>query len=220
MRTPWIATFALAAPVMLGAGRHSATVRPVVAATNQYVVFSGGCFWGVQWVFQHVQGVTSAVSGYAGGDSTRTTYEEVSTGSTGNAESVRVTFDPGQVSFDQLLQVFFTVAHDPTEVNRQGPDDGPQYRSAIWYTSPSQKQAIDAYIAQLTAAKTFPHPIATQVAPLRGFTEAEAYHQDYAERNPRAPYIAINDRPKVERLRLQFPKLYREMPLLTTARGR
>jgi peptide-methionine (S)-S-oxide reductase len=220
MRTGSMSTLAIACGMLLGAAPVSAGAPPARGGTDQTVVFSGGCFWGIQWVFQHVRGVTSAVSGYTGGDAARSTYDEVSTGTTGNAESVRVTFDPAQVSFEDLLHIFFTVAHDPTELNRQGPDDGPQYRSAIWYTSDAQKRAIEAYIAQLTAAKAFPRPIVTQVAPLGKFVEAEAYHQDYAEHNPKSLYIAANDRPKVDRLRATFPKMYRDVPLLTTAGGK
>lgn len=174
------------------------------------VVFAGGCFWGVQWVFEHVKGVTSAVSGYAGGNTAAPTYEDVSSGTTGHAESVRVTYDPAQVSFGQLLQVFFSVAHDPTELNRQGPDVGSQYRSAIFFTSAEQERLTRAYIDQLTGARAFKRPIVTQVAPLRYFQPAEDYHQDYALHHPNQPYIAINDAPKVENLKRQFPALYRE----------
>ncbi len=180
-------------------------------------MLSGGCFWGIQAVFEHVRGVTEAVAGYAGGAAGTAEYERVSTGLTGHAESVRVVFDPSQVSFDELLQVFFTVAHDPTQLNRQGPDDGSQYRSAVWYTTEEQERATKAFIARLTAAKTFSRPIVTQVSPLSGFYPAEPYHQDYAEHHPNAPYIAINDRPKVERLRTVLPNLYRDQPVLTTA---
>ena len=187
---------------------------PIVSATDQVVVFSGGCFWGVQALFQHVRGVTSAVSGYTGGDASAAHYDRVSDGNTGHAESVRVTFDPAQVSYEQLLHVFFAVAHDPTQLNYQGPDHGSQYRSAIWYTSDQMKTAALAYIAQLTKAKTWPHPIVTQVAALGTFYPAEAYHQDYATLHPTQPYIAINDAPKVAALKAQFPALYRETPVL------
>jgi peptide-methionine (S)-S-oxide reductase len=172
-------------------------------------VFAGGCFWGVQAVFQHVKGVSSAVSGYAGGGQNTADYEVVSTGSTGHAESVKVTYDPAQVSYGQLLRIFFSVAHDPTELNRQGPDEGTQYRSAIFYSSPDQKHVAEAYIRQLDAAKAFPARIVTQVAPLQAFYPAEAYHQDYAARHPDSPYIVFNDAPKVERLRVEFPDMYR-----------
>jgi peptide-methionine (S)-S-oxide reductase len=180
-----------------------------VAPGEQTIVFSGGCFWGVQAVFQHVKGVVSATSGYAGGSGSKANYDEVSTGTSGHAESVRVVFDSSKVSLGQLLKVFFSVAHDPTELNRQGPDVGPQYRSAIWYTNDGQKQIAQSYIAQLTKAKAFPKPIVTEVAPLKGFFEAEAYHQDYFNRHPNQPYIVINDKPKVEALRTQFADLWR-----------
>jgi len=179
------------------------------APAEEVAVFSGGCFWGVEAVFEHVKGVTHAESGYAGGVAATANYEAVSNGDTGHAESVRVVFDPSQVSYGQLLQVFFSVAHDPTELNYQGPDHGTQYRSVIWYTSEAQRQAAEAYIAQLTKARTFSKPIVTQVAPLRGFYLAEAYHQDYATRHPDAPYIVYNDAPKVERLKKDLPALYR-----------
>jgi len=175
---------------------------------EQTAVVAGGCFWGIQAVFQHVKGVKSAVSGYAGGAASTAEYETVSTGETGHAESVRITFDPAQISYGQLLKIFFSVAHDPTELNRQGPDTGTQYRSAIFYTSDEQKRIAEAYIAQLEKAKSFSHPIVTQVVPLQGFYAAEAYHQNYAKLHPDNPYIAINDAPKVEHLRQQFPDLY------------
>ena len=178
-------------------------------AGQQTIVFAGGCFWGVQAVFQHVKGVVSATSGYAGGTVDSPSYEQVSTGTTGHAESVRVVFDTSQVSLGQLLKVFFSVAHDPTELNRQGPDVGPQYRSAIFYTTPAQQKIADAYIAQLTAAKVFKDPIVTEVKPLRGFHEAEAYHQNYYNLHPNSAYIVINDRPKVEALKTQFADLWR-----------
>jgi peptide-methionine (S)-S-oxide reductase len=179
------------------------------AAGKQTVVLAGGCFWGVEAVFRHVKGVTEATSGYAGGSAATAHYELVSDGNTGHAESVRVTFDPAQVSLGQLLQVFFSVAHDPTEVNRQGPDTGTQYRSAIFVSGAAQKRVVDAYIAQLDNAKAFPRRIATEVAPLAAFYPAEAYHQNYAALHPENPYIAINDAPKVVHLRELFPALYR-----------
>jgi peptide-methionine (S)-S-oxide reductase len=187
------------------------------AAGQETVVFSGGCFWGVQAVFQHVKGVVSATAGYAGGAANTATYEEVSTGETGHAESVRVVFDPSQVSFGQLLQVFFSVVHDPTELNRQGPDEGTQYRSAIWYTTDAQAKAARAYITQLTAARTFSRPIVTQVNMLQGFYPAETYHQDYLIHHPYQPYIVINDIPKVKNLRKEFPQLWRDKPVEWTA---
>ncbi len=176
---------------------------------EETAVFAGGCFWGIQTLFKHVNGVTSAVSGYSGGTTVSPPYEEVSTGSTGHAESVRVTFDPSQVSYAQLLHIFFSVAHDPTQLNRQGPDVGTQYRSAIFYTSPEQRRAAEAYIAQLEQAKTFKRPIVTQVVAFKAFYPAEAYHQDYAERHPNDPYIVINDLPKIRNLQRRFPDLYR-----------
>ena len=177
---------------------------------TETVVFAGGCFWGIQSVFQHTKGVVVATSGYSGGTVDRPTYDAVSTGRTGHAESVRVTFDPSQVSYGQLMQIFFSVAHDPTLLNRQGPDVGTQYRSAIFYTTDEQKRATEAYIDQLNKAHTFARPIVTQVAQLAAFWPAEAYHQNYADLHPHAPYIAINDAPKVANLRRQFPELYSE----------
>ena len=179
------------------------------APGRETVVLAGGCFWGVEAVFRHVKGVIEATSGYAGGSAATARYELVGEGHTGHAESVRVTFDPAQVSLGQLLQVFFSVAHDPTEVNRQGPDTGTQYRSAIFVTGAAQKRIVDAYIAQLDKAKAFPRRIATAVAPLAAFYPAEAYHQNYAALHPGNPYIAINDAPKVSHLRALFPALYR-----------
>ena len=171
-------------------------------------VFAGGCFWGIEAVFEHIKGVRSAVSGYAGGKTTSPSYDEVSTGSTGHAESVRVVYDPAVVSYGQMLQVFFSVAHDPTQLNRQGPDHGTQYRSAIFYRTPDQQRAAEAYVRQLTAAKTFAKPIVTQIVPLTAFYPAEEYHQDYMAHHPNQPYIVYNDAPKVKRLELQFPQLY------------
>ena len=182
------------------------------AAERETVVVAGGCFWGVEAVFRHVKGVVEATSGYAGGSADTAQYELVSDGNTGHAESVRVTFDPAQVSLGQILQVFFSVAHDPTQVNRQGPDTGTQYRSAIFVGSPEQKRVVDAYVAQLDAAKVFPRRIATEVAPLRAFYPAEAYHQNYAALHPHNPYIVLNDAPKVTHLRELFPALYRAAP--------
>jgi peptide-methionine (S)-S-oxide reductase len=176
---------------------------------TQTAVFAGGCFWGVEAVFRHVKGVKSAVSGYAGGTVKAPSYELVSTGTTGHAESVEVVFDPAQVTYGELLRVFFSVAHDPTELNRQGPDHGTQYRSAIFTTSDEQARVARAYIAQLDKAKVFASPIVTQVVPLPAFYEAEAYHQNYAALHPTQPYIAFNDLPKVDHLREQFPALYR-----------
>lgn len=180
----------------------------VAASGQQTAVLAGGCFWGIQAVFQHVKGVVSATSGYSGGNARSAEYEIVSTGQTGHAESVKIIYDPAQVSYGELLRVFFSVAHDPTELNRQGPDDGTQYRSVIFYGSDEQKKIADAYIAQLDQAKVFPHKIVTQVVPLKAFYPAEAYHQDYATRHPYEPYIVYNDAPKVVHLRQEFPDLY------------
>ena len=180
------------------------------ASSQRSVVVAGGCFWGVQAVFQHVTGVVSASSGYSGGTVKNPSYEAVCTGRTGHAESVRVVYDPSQVSFGQLLKVFFSVAHDPTEVNRQGPDTGTQYRSAVFFEGDDQQRITRAYIDQLNQAKTFRRPIATQVLALDQFYLAEAYHQDYATKHPYEPYIAINDLPKVDALRKEHPGLYRK----------
>lgn len=177
---------------------------------EQTAVLAGGCFWGVQAVFQHVRGVTSVKSGYSGGPADKAHYELVSDGDTGHAESVRITFDPSQVSYGQLLKVFFAVAHDPTQLNKQGPDHGTQYRSAIFYANAEQKRIAQAYIAQLDRAQIFSQKIVSQVVALDSFYEAEAYHQDYATLHPDEPYIAINDLPKVENLRKQLPKLFVE----------
>lgn len=182
---------------------------PIAATGNQQTaVVAGGCFWGIQAVFQHTKGVISATSGYSGGSAKTAEYELVSTGETGHAESVQITYDPSKISYGQLLRVFFSVAHDPTELNRQGPDEGTQYRSSIFYGSDDQKRIAEAYIAQLDKAKVFPRPIVTQVVPLKAFYPAEAYHQDYAARHPNNPYIMYNDAPKLVRLRQQLPDLY------------
>ena len=187
----------------------AATDEPRAKAPGkETAVVAGGCFWGVQAVFQHVKGVISATSGYAGGKVKNPEYELVSTGETGHAESVKIVYDPAQVTYGQLLRVFFSVAHDPTELNRQGPDTGTQYRSAIFYSSDEQKRIAEAYIAQLGGAKVFAGQIVTQVAPLNAFYEAEAYHQNYAALHPDNPYIKYNDAPKVANLRKQFPELY------------
>ena len=170
-------------------------------------VFAGGCFWGVDGVFKNVKGVSKVVSGYSGGSQATAQYEIVSTGTTGHAESVQITFDPKQVTFGQLLKVYFAVAHDPTELNRQGPDSGTQYRSAIFYTSDEQKRVAQAYVGELNQAHVFRRPIVTQIVPLKAFYAAEAYHQNYLELHPNQPYIAINDLPKVEHLRKQYPEL-------------
>jgi peptide-methionine (S)-S-oxide reductase len=174
----------------------------------QTAVFAGGCFWGVEAVFRHVKGVSKAVSGYAGGSFKTADYERVSTGSTGHAESVEVTYDPAQVSYGELLRIFFSVAHDPTQLNRQGPDYGTQYRSAIFYMSDEQKRVAQAYIAQLGQAKAYPSPIVTQVIALPAFYAAEAYHQNYLALHPTQPYIVMHDLPKLAQLKQQFPDRY------------
>jgi len=184
-------------------------VRPPIArGAMETAVFAGGCFWGMEAVFEHVKGVKDVVSGYTGGSAENAKYEIVSSGRTGHAESVRISFDPSQVSYGQLLKVFFSVAHDPTELNRQGPDTGPQYRSVIFFANGEQERTVKAYIAQLQAARIFPRPIVTEVVPLRAFYAAEAYHQDYLVRHPNQPYIVINDLPKLANLQRQFPGLY------------
>lgn len=178
-------------------------------AAEQTAVFAGGCFWGVDAVFKHVKGVTEVVSGYAGGNAATAHYEQVGNGDTGHAESVQIRFDPAQVSYQQLLQIFFSVAHDPTQLNHQGPDSGTQYRSAIFYTDTEQQKTAQNYIRQLTAQHTYPAPIVTQLVPLKQFYAAEDYHQNYLALHPDQPYIVFNDKPKVEQLRKQFPNLYR-----------
>src|SRR5438045_3732622 len=196
------------ASVMLPA---AASGRSLTAAPrDETIVFAGGCFWGIQAVFEHVRGVKSAVSGYAGGTVATPSYEDVSSGTTGHAESVQVVFDASQISLGKLLEIFFSVAHDPTQKNRQGPDVGTQYRSAVFYLTDDQRRVTDAYIKQLTDAKTFAtfaRPIVTQVAPLRAFYPAEAYHQHYAMLHPDSPYIATYDLPKVAALKERYPAL-------------
>jgi peptide-methionine (S)-S-oxide reductase len=177
-------------------------------SSKQTAVVAGGCFWGIQAVFKHVKGVTNATSGYSGGEAKTAKYEIVSTGETGHAESVKITYDPSQVTYGELLRIFFSVAHDPTQLNRQDPDEGTQYRSVVFYANEEQKKIAEAYIAQLNAAKVFPRAIVTQVVPLKAFYTAEAYHQDYAEQHPNQLYIVYNDAPKVVHLREQFPELY------------
>jgi len=186
-------------------------------ADKETVVLAGGCFWGVQAVFQHTKGVTSAVSGYAGGDKSTAHYETVGTGRTGHAESVAVTFDPRQISLGRILQIYFSVAHNPTELNRQGPDVGTQYRSAIFYADDEQKKVAAAYVAELDKAKVFPGPVVTQLEPLRGFYPAEEYHQDFAVLHPSYPYIVFNDLPKVDNLKRLFAADYREAPVTVMA---
>src|SRR5271155_1271193 len=188
-----------------------------VAPKTETIVLAGGCFWGVQAVFQHTKGVTSAVSGYAGGEKQAAHYEMVGGGRTGHAESVAVTFDPQQISYGKILQIYFSVAHNPTELNRQGPDVGTQYRSAIFYANDEQKKIANAYIAQLDKAHLFPQSIVTQLEVLRGFYPAEDYHQDFAVLHPSFPYIVFNDLPKVDNLKRLFATDYREMPVTVMA---
>jgi peptide-methionine (S)-S-oxide reductase len=211
-----IAAFAVAP---LRAAEDAVVIPPPAADVApadglQTVVVAGGCFWGVQGVFQHTSGIASAVSGYAGGNKTTATYEQVSTGSTGHAESVQIKYDPRKISYGKILQIFFSVVHDPTQLNRQGPDSGTQYRSAIFTTSDEQKKVTDAYIAQLNAAKVYSKPIVTKVGALQGFFPAEDYHQDYLTLHPTQPYIAYNDLPKVENLKKIFAENYIEKPTL------
>jgi peptide-methionine (S)-S-oxide reductase len=217
---------ALAAAIAVGAYMASSTAAEKAVALPspaidlpagngpRTAVFAGGCFWGVQAVFQHTKGVLQAVSGYAGGWSETANYEAVTRGTTGHAEAVQVTYDPAQVSYGKLLQVYFSVAHDPTELDRQGPDVGPQYRSAIFHADPREKEVAEKYIAQLEAARIFPKKIVTQVTPLTAFYRAEDYHQDYATRNPHSAYIIAFDRPKIDNLSRLVPGFYREQPVL------
>ena len=201
--------------VMLAAPAYD----PAVGGGPRTAVFAGGCFWGVQAVFQHTKGVLGAVSGYAGGAKDTANYEAVTSGTTGHAESVRVSYDPKQVSYGKLLQIYFSVAHDPTQLERQGPDAGPQYRSALFHADEAQKQVAQRYIAQLESARAFPKKIVTQLAPLTAFYPAEAYHQDYATRNPHSAYIIAFDRPKIDNLRKMMPEVFREQPVLVADRG-
>jgi peptide-methionine (S)-S-oxide reductase len=199
-------------------GCHAATKTPVPAAVDdaplaqgsgqQTAVFAGGCFWGTQGVFERVKGVVATTAGYAGGSRNTATYDQVTTETTGHAESVRVVYDPSKITYGQLLRVFFSVAHDPTQLNRQGPDVGTSYRSAIFYSDEEQRKISQAYIAQLNAAHVFSGPIVTEVTPLKGFYDAEAYHQDYALHNPDNPYILVCDRPKIQALKAEFPELF------------
>lgn len=203
---------------LLACSGHAAPKAPIPAAAvdvsltkapgRQTAVFAGGCFWGTQSVFERVRGVLQTTAGYAGGSAATATYDQVTTETTGHAESVEVIYDPSKITYGQLLRIFFSVAHDPTELNRQGPDVGTSYRSAIFYKNEEQKRLADAYIAQLDKAMVFPKPIVTQVTPLKGFYRAEDYHQDYALHHPDEPYIMICDRPKVEALKQQFPDLF------------
>ncbi len=225
----WLGGLALAAGALhlsSTAAAEAAVKIPAPAAdetsnanATQTAIFAGGCFWGVQGVFQRVNGVVQAVSGYAGGKKETAQYEMVGSGLTGHAESVKITYDPKKVSYGTLLQIYFSVAHDPTQLNRQDPDRGPQYRSAVFYTDPAQKQTTERYIAQLDAAKVYPSKIVTQVVPLTEFYAAEGYHQDYLTLHPESGYIARFDLPKIAYLKSMFPQQYRAEPALVTARA-
>ena len=191
--------------------------KPAGPGSLQTAVLAGGCFWGTQGVFEHVKGVRQVLAGYSGGEKATADYETVSTGTTGHAESIQITFDPAVVSYADILQVFFSVAHDPTELNRQGPDTGTQYRSEIFFADDSQQKIALAYIAQLEQAHIFGHRIVTRVDPLKGFYQAEAYHQDFLVRNPRYPYIVYNDLPKIANLKRELPQMYIDEPVLVAA---
>jgi peptide-methionine (S)-S-oxide reductase len=191
---------------------------PAAEATGlQTAVLAGGCFWGLQGMFEHVPGVTKVVAGYAGGTRETAHYEMVGTERTGHAESVEITFDPKRISYGQLLRLYFSVAHDPTQLNRQGPDSGPSYRSEIFFTSPTQERIARAYVAQLTKANVFKAPIVTKIEPMKGFYPAEDYHQDFLVHNPNYPYIVLNDLPKIDALKRVYPELYRETPVLLSS---
>lgn len=203
--------FGAEAPVVIAPPKID---NPKTAGPLQTAVLSGGCFWGVQGVYEHVRGVRNVIAGYAGGERRTAQYETVSTGTTGHAESVKIVFDPAEISYGQLLQIAFSVVHDPTEDNRQGPDIGSQYRSEVFYADADQKRIAEAYIAQLDQSHAFSRPIVTRVDPLKGFYAAEDYHQDYLIRNPNVPYIAYVDLPKIENLKRIFPDLYSGRPVL------
>jgi peptide-methionine (S)-S-oxide reductase len=224
---------AVAAALVVGAlgwvaattGAQPAAPVPAPALDNpkehgrlQTAVLAGGCFWGLQGVFEHVRGVRGVLAGYSGGSRLTAQYDEVGTGRTGHAESVEVTFDPGELTYGELLQIYFSVAHDPTELNRQGPDSGTQYRSNIFYADDTQRRIAESYIAQLDKSKVFAQPIATRVDSLKGFYPAEQYHQDFYLKNPGYPYIVINDLPKIRNLKTLFPDYYRDAPVLVGAR--
>ena len=202
------------------AERATAVPAPVsdnalAAGPLQTAVLAGGCFWGTQGVFEHVKGVRQVLAGYAGGKASTASYETVSSGTTGHAESIRIIFDPAEISYGQILRVFFSVAHDPTQLNRQSPDEGTQYRSSIFYGDSTQQKIAQDYVAQLQQAQVFKRPVVTRVDPLQGFYPAEGYHQDYLYRNPHQPYIVFNDLPKIESLKRVFPDIYRDKPVLT-----
>jgi len=208
-RLSFLLALPLAACLVSAAEFPAPSVDIPAPATKQKAtaVLSGGCFWGVEAVFDRLKGVSDVLSGFAGGSKLTAHYEIVSTGTTGHAESVKITYDPSQISYGKLLEVFFSVAHDPTELNRQGPDEGTQYRSAIFYSTDEQKRVAEAYIEQLNKAGVFKRPIVTQVTPLKGFYDAEDYHQHYLDHNPNNPYIVYNDLPKLKHLQQQFPEL-------------
>jgi peptide-methionine (S)-S-oxide reductase len=203
---------------LLGAEAPVIVAPPIVdnakaAAPSQTAVLAGGCFWGVQGVYEHVRGVKNVLAGYAGGNQATADYESVSSGTTGHAESVKIVFDPAEITYGQILQIAFSVVHDPTQLNRQGPDVGSQYRSAVFYADESQKRIAEAYIGQLSQSHAFSRPIVTRVDPLKGFYAAEGYHQDYLMRNPNVPYIAMFDIPKIENFKRAFPELYSGRPV-------
>jgi peptide-methionine (S)-S-oxide reductase len=219
-----VAVAAMAAAGLQAAAAHAAyadggvavpapAYNPPDQAATETAVLSGGCFWGLQGVYEHVKGVTKVYAGYSGGAAATASYEIVSTGTTGHAESVQITFDPQKISYGQILQIYFSVATDPTELNYQGPDTGTQYRGEIWYATPQQQKIATAYIAQLAAAHVFLQPIVTRVDPLQGFYDAEGYHQDFLVLHPDYPYIAINDIPKVQNLQTLLPQFYRATPI-------
>ena len=219
IRTAFLIAAALAVAPLTARAESAVTIpppsteAPAPGAGLETAVLAGGCFWGIQAVYQHVKGVTNAVSGYAGGAQKDADYETVSSGRTGHAESVRVTFDPKQISYGKILQIYFSVAHNPTELNRQGPDSGPSYRSNIFYTSKAQQDVASAYIAQLTKAKVFSQPIVTRIDPASAFYPAEEYHQDFLIKNPNYPYIVINDLPKLASFKRLLPELYSDNPV-------
>lgn len=221
-----IAVVSLMSPLCQGAAQAAEPGVPLPSPTidspkaastgSETAVLAGGCFWGVQAVFEHMKGVEQVLSGYSGGEKSTAHYEQVSDGKTGHAESVQIRFNPKEVSYGQILKVFFSVAHNPTELNRQGPDTGTQYRSAVFYTNPIQQKVAQAYIAQLNKAAVFPKPIVTQIDTLKAFYPAEGYHQDYLIHNPTNPYIVINDLPKIANFKYLLPEVYREKPVMVS----
>jgi peptide-methionine (S)-S-oxide reductase len=223
-RIPFLAAAALALSLSAASAEDldkqipAPALDPANSAWTEVAVLAGGCFWGQQGVFEHVKGVTKVVAGYSGGAKETATYPMVTTETTGHAESVQITFDPKRISFGKLLQIYFSVAHDPTQLNAQGPDEGTSYRSEIFFTSPAQEKTANAYIAQLTATHVFKSPIVTKVEALKGFYPAEAYHQDFLVRNPTYPYIVENDLPKLAAFKTVWPKLYSDRPVLLASR--